>query len=169
MAYVNGPGSGSIGYEIGFAMEARYPSQVWDLEVPFDSGSIPDAAAVADLVARFHAVHRQVFAVDDPNSPIEITGWTARVRCRLRSHELPRLAVDAVGAASRNRLAYFEGAGWLDTPIYRFADLPAKAEQFGPAIVESPFTTIVIQPGSRFHATAAGGILVNVGAAKENG
>lgn len=166
-AYVDGPGQGSIGHEIRFAMEARYPSQVWDLEVPLVGESVVDKAEVDQLVSGFHAVHHQVFAVDDRNSPIEITGWTARVRCRLRSHDLPRLAGGRLGANSRKRQAYFEDGGWQDTPIYRFADLPPNAEHCGPAIVESPFTTIVLQPGSRFHATAAGGILVSVGISEE--
>jgi len=88
-------------------MEAHYPSQVWDLEVPLESAKISNAAAVSDLVSHFHSIHRQVFAVDDQHSSIEITGWTARVRCQLRSRDLPRLAIKPVAANSRSRLRVF--------------------------------------------------------------
>jgi N-methylhydantoinase A len=161
-AYLRGPGSGSISHEISFAVEARYPSQVWDVEVPVPDGRVADAAAVASLVEGFHENHRRLFAIDDPDSPIEITGWIARIRCTLRDRELPRLASKPDARACGRRLARFAGPGWVETPIYRFADLEPETPHRGPAIVESPFTTIVLQPGSRFHATRAGGILVDV-------
>ncbi len=160
--YVDGPGKDSLAHDISFAAEAHYPGQVWDLEVPLEGKQLPDATAVARLVERFHEVHRQVFAVQDPGSPLEISGWTARVRCRLRAAGLPRLAVDSSHGVPVRRRARFDGVGWIEVAVYRFTDLIVGVEQSGPAIIETPFTTIVLQPGSRFHTTAAGSVVVNV-------
>lgn len=165
--YIDGPGRGAIRSEVSFAMEAHYPSQVWDLEVPLENAKISNAAMVSNLVSHFHSIHRQVFAVDDQHSPIEITAWTARVRCRLRSQDLPRVSTKPVATNSRSRLAHFDQHGLIETPVFRFEDLLVSRQYRGPAIIESPFTTIVLQPGSRFRATAAGGVLVEVGSVRE--
>jgi len=162
LTYLEGPGKDSIAHHISFAAEAHYPSQVWDLEVPLEDNQLPDTAAVARLVERFHAIHRQVFAVEDPDSAVEISGWTARVRCRLRAAALPRLTVEPRHGVCAGRRAHFEGVGWVEVPVYRFADLEVGVQSRGPAIIESPFTTIVLQPGSHFHATAAGSVIVTV-------
>ena len=44
----------------------------------------------------------------------------------------------------------------VDTPIYRWTDLKAGARVVGPAIVESPHTTYVVEPGWDFELGSAG-------------
>ena len=44
--------------------------------------------------------------------------------------------------------AFFDG-GWVETPVYDYGRLGRGTRLEGPAIVESPFTTIVLPPGSR--------------------
>ena len=43
--------------------------------------------------------------------------------------------------------AWFEG-GFVETPVYDEGRLGTGAHLTGPAIVESPFTTVVVPPGA---------------------
>ena len=49
----------------------------------------------------------------------------------------------AVGTDIRT---YFDGA-WHETKLYRRLELPIGAEITGPAILEQPDTTVLIEPG----------------------
>jgi N-methylhydantoinase A len=164
--YAEAQKDATLGSTISFAVEARYPNQVWDLEVPLEAGDFAGEDAVEALRQAFHAAHRQVFAIDDPNSAVELVALVVRVRCALRDRDLPRLG----NAGGRTRLAarraWFAapvqgGGGWCETPVLRIEDLVPGQERAGPAIVETPFTTIVIDPGARFRATASGGLAVD--------
>jgi N-methylhydantoinase A len=159
-AYAADAGKGALATEISFAFEARYPSQVWDLEVPLPRDRI-EPSDLGAMVAAFHAEHRRVFAIDDPDSGIELTGLIARIRCRLRESGLSRLAASEKSSGSaRRRRAYFAGHGWADTMVHRISELTPGLAQAGPALIESPFTTIVVDPAARFRVTASGGVVV---------
>ncbi|GIL38001.1 hydantoinase/oxoprolinase family protein [Roseiterribacter gracilis] len=160
-AYEEAQKGATLGATITFAVEARYPNQVWDLEVPLEHARFNGPADVETLRQAFHAAHRQVFAIDDPNSAVELVALVARVRCALRDRDLPRLG----NAGGRDKLAarkaWFQSRGWCETPVLRIEDLVPGQNRAGPAIVETPFTTIVIDPGARFRATQSGGLAVD--------
>src|SRR5207248_1988494 len=96
--------------EIELSAEARYPHQIWELELPVREPLDPD-----ELRRGFHALHEEVFAISDPGSEVELVGWRARVRCPIGRSEPGRLVEDATprpGGATRR--AYFPGAGTVD-------------------------------------------------------
>jgi N-methylhydantoinase A len=148
---------------VRFSVEARYPGQVWEIEAPLSSGQITGAEDIKALTETFHAVHKSIFAVNDPASAVEIVGWSAKVSSRLRGAPLGRLAA-ASGSAERRaaRPSYFAGSGWIDTPRAGFESLVTDQVYTGPMIVESPFTTIVLDPQSRFRLTPAGSVIVDL-------
>lgn len=159
--FIEGPGKRSLDHQIHFFAEARYPSQVWELEVPVGQGALETDSHLADLVSRFHAEHLQVFAISDPESPIEIVSLSARVYCRLRDGDLRRLDGVAHAPTRAMRRAYFPQTSWVQTEVLRSSDLKAELSGAGPAIIESPYTTIVINPGARFRVANNGSILVS--------
>jgi N-methylhydantoinase A len=55
--------------------------------------------------------------------------------------------------------------GWLDTPIFDRASLGRGATLAGPAIVEQPDTTVVIDPGATAIVDDLGNLVISVGAA----
>lgn len=59
------------------------------------------------------------------------------------------------------RKAYFSGTGSVDTPTMALATLEIGEVNQGPAIVETPFTTIVIDPQASFWHGASGSLLIN--------
>ena len=51
---------------IDWTTEARYPDQAWEIEVPLRRPRFSDPEDVKRLVADFHEIHKDIFAVSDP-------------------------------------------------------------------------------------------------------
>ncbi|OAJ56524.1 5-oxoprolinase [Paraburkholderia ginsengiterrae] len=147
--FIGGPGKGSFEQTITLLAQARYPEQVWELEVPLTGLAIETREDVEALIEGFHKAHEEVFAIRDSGSQIEIVGWSAVVSCRIRKQEGAALARSSAKAiANPLRKAYFAGKGFLDSAVVRFEAMQPGEPVSGPAIVESSFTTVVINPGS---------------------
>jgi N-methylhydantoinase A len=160
-AFSAGPGAGSAGTNIRFSVEARYLGQAWDIKVPLPESPSFDAEAVEALVARFHETHDELFAVSDPAAVIEFLTWGARVECRINADDTvaPAFRFDEERMPTE-RLAYFSGHGWLKAAVRDFAAL--RAPIAGPAIVESPFTTVVLPPDCSAVSSPAGGLVIEL-------
>jgi N-methylhydantoinase A len=162
-AFRDGPGRDALASTIELFVEARYPHQIWEIEVPLRVARFAEAADLDGLLADFHATHRQIFAIADELSPIELVTWRARVRCTLRAQGTGTLAAgDSDGSARGRRRAWFRGPGWVEAETCRFAAMRPDETVTGPAIVESSFTTIVVDPGATARRTAGGGLTVSV-------
>jgi N-methylhydantoinase A len=159
--FTEGPGAGSVGMSIRFSVEARYLGQAWDIKVPLPENPSFDADAVDALVARFHETHDELFAVSDPTAVIEFLTWGARVECRINADETvaPAFRFDEERKPTE-RLAYFSGHGWLKVAVRDFAAL--RAPITGPAIVESPFTTVVLPPDCSAVSSRTGSLVIEL-------
>ena len=158
--FIDGPGSGAESHAIEYTVEARYASQVWEIEVPLANDAFTDDAQLAALVEDFHAMHEQIFAIRDPGSVIEFVSWTATARCRLRAGDGGRLGSGAGHAFSGTRTVYFSGAGEVEATLHDFETMAPDVEHQGPAIIESPFTTVVADADTTFLRTASGSLLM---------
>jgi len=159
--FAAGPGAGSEAESREFSVEARYPHQVWEIEVPVRRPQLRSPDDIACLVADFHATHRQIFAVDDPGSDIEFVTWRARINCRLHQARGRELSFEprATRTISRRR-AYFRELGWVEAGVEHFDTLPRDGGVVGPTIIESPFTTVVIDAGASAELGQSGGLIV---------
>jgi len=155
-----GPGAGALDAGTEFWAEARYPQQVWQLDVPLRQAWFSTDTDVEALRDDFHAAHLDVFAVNDPESEIEIVAWHARVRCRLRDDSPLGVTVLSGEPGIGERAAYVPGAGRRRVPVLRFESMPIGERRRGPALVESSFTTVVITTEATFGRTPAGSLSV---------
>ena len=162
MAFAQTAGAGSTSVSIDWSTEARYIEQAWDIEVPLRVESFARAGDVDALIVDFHQMHQDKFAVSDPHAAIETVSWNAEVRCRIGSSEPGRLAADDRPAKLPPRPVRFIGSGWVDCDVHRFEALAEGIVITGPAIVESDFTSIVIDPGSRARRDAMGNLDIDV-------
>ena len=160
-AFIEGPGQGSLEQRIDWTVEARYPHQIWEIEVPLRVDHFHNQDDLRVLVADFHDAHKQMFEISDPGSAIELVTWRARVRCQLREAGSGRLVAGAADARIEGRRqVYFADAGWVEAVVRRFEAV--EGELAGPAIVESSFTTVVIDPGAIVRRTASGSLAIRV-------
>jgi N-methylhydantoinase A len=79
----------------------------------------------------------------------------------LKARSSLRLAPSKTTTPCRSGKAYFAGAGWVETPHIPFADVKQGSPTAGPAIIETPFTSIVIDPQARFECASDGSLLVH--------
>lgn len=144
------------------AVDARYRSQIWELEVSLPGLAPGGALDLASLAERFHAAHERTFGVRDPEGIVEFLTWKVRLRLGL-----PRRASNPVKREERKWLlkrqgAYFPKLGFVETPFYDGAALPADQEVGGPAIILEPTTTIVVPPNTSACLSPTGSYLLNV-------
>ncbi len=159
--FANGPGEGALEAIIEFSVEARYPHQIWEIEVPMTVRRLTDEADLAALKRTFHETHKMIFEISDPHSEVELVTWRAKVRCRLREGNSGRLASpDATKPITSRRKVYFVDTGWVEADVVRFETMEPDQPAAGPAIIESSFTTVVVDPGTSARRTAGGGLSV---------
>jgi N-methylhydantoinase A len=164
-AFAAGPGAGASSVAIDWSTEARYPEQVWEIEVPIHGAKFTTRAEVDALVQDFHKAHQEIYAVSDPGSAVEMIGWSAAVRCRIGSDQPGKLSSEGAAHDMPTRRVLFADGGRHDTPVYRFEALAEGEVVTGPAIIESSFTSIVLDPGARSTRDTLGNLVIAVGAA----
>ncbi len=158
--FAAGPGARARATAFEFSVEARYARQIWEFEVPLRGSRVGGGAALAGLVADVHAAHREIFAIDDPDSEIEFVTWRARARCTLRASEMGSAVEPAAATRASSRSAHFDGHGRVSAAVVSLAAMTPGVPCAGPAIVESPVTTVVVDPGAVARRTARGGLVI---------
>ena len=162
-AFIEMAGDEVIGHSIEYSIEGHYPSQVWDIEAPMQVTKFHVQEDLDRLVENFHAAHEELFAFADRGAHIEIVGWQAHVRCRLRDRGTGRVSKEmAVAKGAATRKCYFPGHGYVDAPVSVFDLLDEGWRAKGPAIVESSLTTVVVNPGVEVVKTASGSLIMNL-------
>jgi N-methylhydantoinase A len=150
------------GRTVALSVEARYPQQVWEIEVPLPIGRIEADADVELMRDEFHRVHESIFAISDPGSEVELVQWRARVRVELAADRgLARLRSDPSVAPTERRVR-FPDSGPAVAAIHAAATLEPGAAVQGPAIVESAFATVVVEPGGSVTMSPNGSLLLRV-------
>jgi N-methylhydantoinase A len=159
--FQEGAGANAVSSEIVFTAEARYPDQVWEIEVPLPVERFATDEDVKALEEAFHVGHEDLFAFRDERSPVEILAWRAQVRSRLRqTADVSAPAAEDTGAEERVRTAYFSGTGAVETTVRRFASLEPGERIEGPLVVDSPVTTVVVPPGAAITRLPSGSLLL---------
>jgi len=152
---------------VDFLIEARYLHQVWEIDVTIDPDRLL-AAGGADLLSRdFHSAHEHIFAFSDAQSPIEVIAWRVAVRFPVAAHSDLKVDHPPMPAqAPQWRPAYFPRAGWLEVPVLAFGAIEPGERIDGPAIDESPFTSIVLDSSAAFSRSTGGDLVVEPGGAR---
>ena len=161
--FTRGVATSVVGTKLESYANVRYPGQIWQLDVPFAGAAIEHRQDVDELVRAFHGLHEEIFAIAQPESPVEILGWRVRAACRQPEVSLVVGGAPSASQADRSRSAFFRALGRTDVPIADASSLGATPRR-GPLIVESPFTTVIVDPGAAITRTAAGSLLVSLDA-----
>jgi len=127
-----------------------YAGQNFDMSVPFPEGTSAGAESLLDLSGRFHDQHEAdrgfSFRHQEPTVRgvrLVAQGLTAKL---LSMGELGTMS-DASGAATGSRPVFW-GVDFVDTPTYDGSLLGPGATVAGPALIEEPFTVVVVPPGA---------------------
>ncbi len=156
---------GAENHQIELTAEARLARQVWQIDVPlraehFGPGG-GDGTGERMLLEDFRRLHEEIFAVRDEHSAVEVVALRARVVCPLQSRSEGRLT-SAPQALDSERDAYFSGHGHSRARVLSLDVLAPGQELHGPAIVESPLTTVVLEPGALAERRPGTGLIVTL-------
>jgi N-methylhydantoinase A len=132
------------------SMDLRYVGQNYEIEVP-----VEDADDGATIRRRFDEIHHRLYEYTTDES-IEVINL--RIAAVVATTAVPGagegMGPPAAGPTRQRRV--YHGRGWLATPVYARQGLPPGQEIGGPAMVEDPWSTILVPPGLRFHGDAEG-------------
>ncbi len=144
-----------------YVVEARYPYQVWELDVALPCRRFESQADVDALVAAFHETHERVFAVKELGQAVECLYWKGRARVHLPKPTLAAATAEAQAAPSAEpRSMWWGGDDPQQTPVFLGAGLTPGDRIAGPAVVELPTTTVVVYPGWNATVTERGDYLL---------
>jgi N-methylhydantoinase A len=147
-----------------YFVEAHYPYQVWELEVPVAKERFEDSRDVQGLIEAFHQAHERVFAVKEPGQQIECLYWKGRLTVRLPRPRFRKSPMTTRTPKPRKtRGVHFRETGEFETPIYIGEELKAGMSIIGPAIVQEPTTTVVLHPKSALRVTPLHSYLMELG------
>ena len=143
-------------------LHIRYDGTDTALAVPF-SPELPDAAALAALVAGFEAAHRQRFGFVLPDKRRIVEMLTVELIGRMDRPPEPACPTRDVGAgtlAPRAETAFFSGGHRHAAPVFVREDLRAGDAIDGPAMVIEPTGTVIVEPEWRAVVNPTGALVL---------
>jgi len=161
-AFIDGPGATALEKSIELYAEARYRDQIWEIDLPLQITRFRRPEHVLRVREDFDRLHEEVFAFRDLGSDVQFVGWRATVRCKLRERNLGKLGKDRIYQTKvpRSRKAYFNGVGMVETRVGLFETMKSNVPLDGPAVIESPLTTVVIEPGATVVRKRSGSLVI---------
>lgn len=143
-----------------FGADLRYRGQAFELMVPLDDADLTESG-LPNLIERFHQTHLQRFSFDDRQEIVELVtlrlsaiGLIGTEASAGHSHvEQPR------AAASRITRPLYGAEGWQDAPVVPQASLKTGDTINGPAIIEQPYTTLILGSGWQLTMLPTGDLL----------
>lgn len=159
--WLDGEGVVASDQKLSAVIDARYQGQNFEIPIPLTSIELIDLEHFLDT---FRAAHVREYGYDAEGRVVEI------VNCRVRAIGMvPRAPLAKItggtslsAAIKERRPVYFEQAGWIDTPIYRRADLPIETPFQGPAVIEEMSSTTVVLPQQEARVDPYGNLIINL-------
>ncbi len=136
--------------DIDLLVQMCYPGQNFDMGIPLPEGCDFDQADLAKLGDLFHTRHEaeRGFCFRDQEPLVRGMRVVARGRTSKPEHFATLEPHGRVADALIGRRTAHFGTGPLDVPVYEGFVLGVGAEIDGPALVQEPFTVVVLPPDS---------------------
>jgi N-methylhydantoinase A len=142
--------------EIVRSLDMRYRYQVHELTLSLRPGAAEIGVMdLEKLYEDFHAMYEQSYGKGSGyrEAGMEIMTFRLTARGRLKKPNIARLSLDGkdpARAVKTRRPVYFEEYSEpVETAIYDFDKMKPGNELAGPAIIETPVTTVVVNPKDR--------------------
>lgn len=126
-----------------------YHGQNFDMSVPLPQGEQISDEDLLELAERFHRLHEASRGFSFPNQQPLVRGVRLVQRgLTPKPALLAHLGTETdARAAQVGRRPVFLGQGFIDAPVYDGTTLGPGAVVEGPALIQEPFTVVVLAPG----------------------
>ena len=148
-----------------FELDMHYLGQTHTVQVPLPAAPPGSDFGVAEDTVRsaFETAYLASFSRLLPEIPIRIVTLRVAAIGRRPAFDFsvfaPSPSASLAKARRGSRPVWFDG-GWRETDIWARLDLPAGAMIAGPAILEQPDATTVLEPGFAGRIDSAGNLIV---------
>ena len=150
--------------EIVCSADMRYLDQVYDVNVAAPPMDQDDALIIEQWATNFHRRYQELFSYRQAEQEIRLITLRVNVTGKLAKAGLPERSPDGdLSQALKGRRQVYLGQ-WQEVPVYAMDRLPAGAQLQGPAILESDFTTVLVDSHDRAAVDPYGGIELFVAA-----
>ena len=151
-----------------FTADMRYLDQIYEVNVNVPDLSLDDITIRRTWSSLFHTQYQNLYSYNQLDQEIRLVTLRATVTGKLPSITLPRTKEsDLRPAAYKGTRRIFIGS-WRNVKVYAAEHLGASTVIKGPAIVESEFTTILVEEDDRLEVDPYGGMLLFVAGARTN-
>src|SRR5438067_10714799 len=137
------------------AVDMRYGEQVFEIAVPLDGVDWEAGDPLPQIIERFQRRHEELYTYSLPDQETVLVNARVAVAGLLsalpREPDLPE-APPAAPRSERRTYLY----DWVASPVYDFDALAPKQTIAGPAIIESPMTTVLLCPEETATVTPLG-------------
>ena len=148
--------------EITVSADMRYLDQIYEVNVP-----VPDLTQDLELLlyqwaGNFHARYQELYSYSQSEQEIRLVTLRVSLVGRLPKLDPPpvdKVNTDTVKAKGRRKVYL---SGWTDATVYEITELPPGSLVNGPAVLESDFTTVLVEAGDKATIDSYGGIELQV-------
>ncbi len=148
--------------EVQASADMRYLDQIYEVNVPVPGLDQDDQTLLTEWEANFHRRYQELYSYRQQEQEVRLVTLRVTVVGKLPRVSLPAsLPSESAVMQKGTRRAYF--GEWLEVPVYDMSRLTAGAEIEGPCILESDFTTVVLEDGDRVVVDQLGGVDMFVG------
>jgi N-methylhydantoinase A len=143
------------------SVDMRYGEQIFEINVPLDGLDWSVADPLPQIVERFHQRHEQLYTYAQRDQEAVLVNARAAVIGVLPGLPQEPALKEMTAAKPRGVRKIYLG-GWVETPVYDFDALAPGQTIAGPAVVESPMTTILLRAGDTATVTPRGWLDIQV-------
>ncbi|MEE8161505.1 MAG: hydantoinase/oxoprolinase family protein [Acidobacteriota bacterium] len=147
---------------LSFSADVRYIGQFSEVDVQLRAGSLT-AAGAEELAHDFHVRHESLNGYSMPSDPLEVVNL--RVVAKGITDKPREVSLPSRGTGSSDealighRQAFFEDE-FKEVPVYDGFQLSSGSTLRGPALVEQPTTTVVVQPDLQLTCDGLGNYMI---------
>jgi N-methylhydantoinase A len=142
-----------------------FPGQTFDVSVPIErrAGEPISQDALIDAVEEFHRRNEAARLIESRAEEPLVRGMRLVAIGRTAHPDLAPPAAPEVEPARGTRLVHM-GGEWVEADVVDVASLTSgSAPVVGPAVIEVPFSSLILRPGDIASAVESGDILVELG------
>ncbi len=151
-----------------FTADMRYLDQIYEVNVTIPDLSQDDDAIRRSWASLFHERYQTLYSYHQLDQEIRLVTLRATVTGKLPSITLPTKAgAVSTSEAQKGKRRVFTGT-WTVADVFAAEDLGPGAVIDGPAIVESDFTTVLVEEGDRLEVDPYGGMVLVVSSAAQD-
>jgi N-methylhydantoinase A len=128
-------------------MQLCYPGQTFDMAVPLAAANGRlTPRDLAATVERFHSLHEELHTYASRDEQPILRGVRLTLVGVTEKPQLPRVGRSASKPPLKGRRPAYFGGKFVNAPLYHGPRVRVGHKIHGPAIIEEPFTTIVVHP-----------------------